>query len=204
MTRCRTSAPRMMISRSEQRWPWLVLRFARSQAHHDAGERNARIRTIADPRRYRRPRRALARGCGCVAGVRAEDTPTAGHTADGRLRLLLVRGEARADDRVRRHHRCRDAAHQHADGTGARRRRPRRGAAVAARRRRAGDGDESRPGRAYPHGVGLRRERRFRRCARGEDSLRRPGDPVRLQRLQRLHSLAVQPDRCAHAHHPPR
>ena len=35
---------------------------------------------------------------------------------DGRLRLLLVRGEAGAAHRVGRHHRRRHAAHEHADG----------------------------------------------------------------------------------------
>src|SRR4051812_36848789 len=52
-------------------------------------------------------------GAGRRAG--ADNSPPAGDSIDGGVRLLLGRGEARPASRVRRHHRRRHAADQHAE-----------------------------------------------------------------------------------------
>ena len=128
--------------------------------------------------------RRLRPSVGCCRRSGADDPPPHGDSIDHRVRLLLVRGEACAANRFRRHHRRRHAADQHTEWPPAGGRASGEDPGLAQGDRGRGDGRSSRARRAHPHRSGVCRRRAARRCARGEDPVDRVPDRLWLQRLQ--------------------
>ena len=128
-----------------------------------------------------------------LLGPAATHPPARGHALDGRLWLLLVRGDAGAARRVGRRRRRRHAADQLARGPAARRPAARAHPGVVEGHRGGSDRRPARAWRPHPHRADPCRGRRAWRRARSEGPVDRPAHRLRLQRLQRLHPRELRP-----------